>query len=884
MLAAVIVLAPYLSPANAAAGCERGPNTSIWTTIPGPNFESGDRIIDDHAVDPADADRIYASNGSSIYLTTDSCNWKKAYELQPLGGGPLGGATSARIKEVVAPKPGLVVLMIEESAGPVSRPRVVTSAAGGAPGTWEEGGIGLPPTGQPQFLSPFPTQGSVLFLGVDTGGGTSDLLYVSLDAGRTFTLRSDLSQTKADAGIDGLKVDPIDPDSLWAYGSGGLYHSTDGGASFKLIDDFTDTDAGPVDVFHAPGSPAAILAFTPAEGGSLRSTDGGKTFLAGSAPGATDSVDSGLSASQLLATANGNTYVQDPNTGGWFDLDAPNSGTRGVLFHQGGGELTATVHTASTIERLAAPDGNITPPPKPDEGTGIDVGFTPTSDRVEEPATLSPKRKTVFVRPGREKTVDYRLDLPQRYVPLDVYFLVDTSSSMTRTLKGLAMGIADIADELERSKIDVQFGIAEYRAYPDVFPPREEEPNFVYRQLVDIGPIGEPLAQAIEGLEADAGGVYDAQLGALLQAATGSGVDVAPYGTPPGVPDGGDVPPGQQARFREVALGKRVIIMPTDEPFGDDDSGEGNNSFVPRDPPRIPELDEVVPALTAKGIDVVGLSIGPQALDDLTDVARGTGTFAPEEGVDCDGDGDFDIPGSAPLVCKLPATESEEALNLVEPVVSLLKAVAQRVPVSLQVTEGLKVVTEVEPEVYPEVILQTANVLKYEVTYTCSKKQEGKSFPVELQIRTGDELDLKSEALVKCKNLPEEEKKREKPPAVLPITPLVPPLVALVVPPPPPPPPPVTEVSSASQINAQSQAQAQGAGAHQEQEEPQLAYVQAYDETKTQGELAMSSYRGRRGQLPFEAVLGAGVVVIGLMSATGVAMRRRLKLQTIRRR
>jgi hypothetical protein len=776
--------------------------------------------------------------------------------------------------------------MIEESAGPVSRARVVSSTAGGAPGTWEEGGIGLPPTGEPQFLSPFPSQGAVLFMGIDTGDGASDLLYVSGDAGRTFTLRSDLSKTKANAGIDGLRVDPIDPDSLWAYGSGGLFHSKDGGRSFNLIDDFTDTDAGPVDVFHAPGEAARILAFTPAEGGALQSNDGGKTFLATSSPGAADSVDHGLTATQLLATAGGNTFIQDPQSGEWFDLNAPSSGTRGALVHRAGGELSATVHTDSTIERLAAPSGGpIAPPPEAIDGLGIDVGFNQTADQIEKDAKLFPNGKKIVLKPGQEKTVEYTLDLPQRYVPLDVYFLVDTSSSMTRTLRGLALGIADIAQQLEESKIDVRFGLAEYRSYPVIFPPRENEPNIVYRQLVDVNPIGEPLERAIEGLEADAGGVYDAHMGALLQAATGSGIDLPPTGTPPGVPNGGDVPPGQQARFRQVALGKRVIINATDERLGDESSSTGSTSLVPKEPPDIPEMDEVLAALNAKGIEHVGLSIGPQPVADLTEVSDGTGTYAPEDGVDCDGNGSVDIPGSSPLVCKLSPDESQEALNLVEPVVGLLKAVAQRVPVSLKVGKGLQVVDGVKPEVYPEVILQSANLLEFKVTYSCSKKQAGEKFPVRLRTESSAKLDLSVNALVACKGIPLEKKKKKKkdPAAVLPLTPLVPPLVALVVPPPLPPPPPVTEVSSASQVNAQSQAQAQGAGAQQEQEEPQLAYVQAHDETKAQGELAMSSYRGRRGQLPFEAVLGAGLVVVGLMSATGVAMRRKLKLQTIRR-
>nr|MBA2726178.1 hypothetical protein [Actinomycetota bacterium] len=523
------------------------------------------------------------------------------------------------------------------------------------------------------------------------------------------------------------------------------------------------------------------------------------------------------------------------------------------------------------------PDRGFKPSPQDIAGLDIDVGFNQTDDQIVKASTLSPQDQTIVLEPGQKKTVAYELDLPQRYVPLDVYFLVDTSSSMTTTLRGLALGIADIATELEKARIDVRFGLAEFRTYPSAFPPRNPEPNIVYRQLVDISPIGEPLAEAIEGLQAAAGGVYDAHMGALLQAATGSGIDLPPQNTPPGAPDGGDIPPGQQARFRQVALGKRVIIHATDEKFGDEDAASGETSLVPKDPPDIPEMPEVLGALNAKGIEHVGLSIGPLPFEDLTEVSTGTATFAPEEGVDCDGDGSPDIPSSDPLVCMLAPGDSREAVNLVEPVVSLLKAVAKTVPVGLEVSKGLQVVDGVRPNIYPDVILQTANVLRFKVTYSCSRAQAGERFPVRLRTETSARLDLEASALVKCKNLPQEED------PVPPIVPLVPPLVALVIPPPIPPPPPVTELSSATQVNAQSQAQAQGAAAHQQQEEPQLAYVQAYGETKAQGELAMSSYRGRRGQLPFEAALGAGLVFVSLMSATGFALRRRLRLQSIRR-
>ena len=36
---------------------------------------------------------------------------------------------------------------------------------------------------------------------------------------------------------------------------------------------------------------------------------------------------------------------------------------------------------------------------------------------------------------------------------------------------------SDLVTELTLARLDVRFGLAEYRAYPDYFPPRSDEPN-----------------------------------------------------------------------------------------------------------------------------------------------------------------------------------------------------------------------------------------------------------------------------------------------------------------------------------------------------------------------------------------------------------------------
>ncbi|MCA1707079.1 MAG: VWA domain-containing protein, partial [Actinobacteria bacterium] len=478
------------------------------------------------------------------------------------------------------------------------------------------------------------------------------------------------------------------------------------------------------------------------------------------------------------------------------------------------------------------------------------------------------------------ETVDYELRLPQRPVPLDVYFLVDTSNSMYETLAGLRRSIQGIINGLAEEQIDVQFGLGEYRAYPYSCPPGQDKNNFVYRQDEDIAPVGPALEEALESLTPDAGGFYDSHLGALYQAATGAGQDVFPSGTQ----NEADVDAGQDATFREKAL--RVVINATDEVFGRETPDEGigqnitNPSCALQPTPDIPSFDEVITALSEREIKQVGLSISNTAESsyrDLATVARGTDTEA-NVPVDCNGDGEADIPSGAPLVCRLRPTGSQDGLNLVPAVVGLLNSVQDQVDVGLKVTKGDAVVDNLSPLIYPSVLLQTAKSLRFQVDFHCSRSQAGKKFEVDLAADSSVPFpNAVSDATVICQKLPPE-KKKKKPPVVAPLVPpLIPTVAALAAAPPPPPPPTVSNLSSASQ--AQSQAQAQGATATQEQKEPQLALAQAYfqaqDDADYETELAMTAYHGAKDYPPAGAMFAIGFVVVSLMGSGLVVMRRR---------
>jgi len=860
---AAVAVAPFsFGAASAAAACPPGAVISRgeWTTIRGPAFTSGDRTITAHAVDAADEGQLYATNSAVVAVSRDGgCKWK---ESTP--GSPTSTGVIVRIEPTV---PQGAALLIDEQVAGTSRPRVEITRDGGR--TWQAGGAGLPPQGEPEFLRRAPSNPTLLYLGVDVGGGSVDLLYASTDGGLSFTLRNDVSKLRPSSGITGLEVDPGNQASLWASSTSGLYHSKDGGATFDPVEQFEGVATGPVDVFGAAGA-SRIMVFQPGTTELQISRDGGKSWFRADAPLRVDSVAHGSSADDVVSSGAAGVFRFRAAGGFWENLGAPTPGTRALVANRALG-VAYFGHSDLTIERYQPLPGGGIP--------GIDVPrnvslVVPPKVAVKE-ARFGPNRKKIVLKAGESKTVRYRLDLPKRPRPLDVFFLVDTSSSMTRVLDGLAESLQDIVNGLAKERIDVQFGLGEYRAFPDAFPPRNPEHNFIYKRVVQVGPCCDALAAAIEDLRADAGGVYDAQLGGLYQMATGAGQDIFPVG----VQNDGDVPAGLQANFRDKSI--RVVINPTDEKFGQVE-GQDRNNFVGSEvgkapPPDIPSFAEVIGALNERTIEHVGLSIGQAAARDLTTVSRGTTTYAYGGGVDCDGNGKDDLREGDPLVCTLRAQQSDRALNLVPAVVGLLRAVQDPVEVSLDVQHGKGVVSGVQPKVYPSVILQSANRLEFDVRFRCSRAQAGERFDVELGVETRGRRPVRvpdgvAEARVVCRDEPVEDDFVPPPPFVIP-------LVSIAVPPPPPPPP--AEVSGSSQVQAQSQAQAQGAAAHQEQEQPQLAYVTAF-EAEEDVEWAMSRYTERR-TVPAGAALGMGVVAVSLMYGAGVAARRRVQVAKNRR-
>jgi hypothetical protein len=899
--------------AIAQGGCGRVTVGENWTTYDVPDFPSGGEITD-YAVDPIQPATIYATNGTDVSRTTDAgCTWKPSYSVTgktPLDHGYRGDA--AHILTITVPRSTAahqrVYLTIEEDTGVATRPHVVRSDQKGAPDSWVTSDAGLPPTGRPETLLVSPSNPQIAYLGIDVGGGSLDLLFASTDGGATWTLRSDLTKAAPNRGIEGLEIDPLVPERLWAFGPGGLMRSEDGGASFGTPD--PRVGGAPVTELLAYHSPTreypTVHAFRGApKEDMLTSNDNGGTWPRTDTPG---TVLSGMYGKQptelMIATARG-VYLFDPPSQTWSTVRTPRPGI---------GDITADLaenhdfwgRTSGTIERYTGATG-FTIPPGVSVGPDIEVGGLVPDEEALPPAdpALGPPDARVAMKTGAKKTVDYRLKLDEETTKLDVFFLLDTSDTMSGTIQGLADSVRGIINQLRSAGLDVQFGVGVSRAYTDTAVPREPcqsetdtncERNFIYRRLVDLADDSnsEEIRAALESLHAEAGGRFDSQLGALYQIATGAGQDDSP--TQPGYTES-DVEPGQDATFRGGKDTLRLVFVATDEPFATGNEGDrdfGVSDFGRISPPDIPSFDEVDAAFEKVDAKVLGLAIGqtleqgsdtvgdaPTPLEDMRTIAELTGAVAPAGGVDCDGDGVTDLEADVPLVCPVRRNNVDNGENLAAAITKLVQAVRGTTSVELDVVRGDDVVAAIEPAVHPEVVLQQPNLLDYEVTYQCPERLQGKKVTVELAAKTPVETLDSVISTITCRD----EKVAEEPP--LPIEPLG--LIGFVpVPILPPAPPPIVEIAPGAQgqAQAQSQAQAQGAMASQEQEQPQLAYVNAMVDPNEalEEELAMSDRR-RRSEVPQWATLGAGAAMTSLAYGWLVLSRQRnVRVVRVRRR
>lgn len=292
VLAMLLALAalPGTATGLAGSGCPHVvPAAGGWSSISLPSFAKPAATqlhgglmppqavdYDPIAVDPAAANRLFATNGESVERSTDGgCSWTTVFDLNAMPAGADGpddlvrADSSYSVVSVKTASRGAVsdvYVLLESASAPVV---IEASTDGGANWTAQLPKLGAAPTddatssivGQ-AYLAVAPSAPATLYLAGETGGGVvgltkrTSVLYVSRDAGATWRqgIAAGLPAGWANdlgAGwvyyevyVYSLMADPANPSTVWyAAGPGGagsappeaVYRSTDAGDHFKLV-------------------------------------------------------------------------------------------------------------------------------------------------------------------------------------------------------------------------------------------------------------------------------------------------------------------------------------------------------------------------------------------------------------------------------------------------------------------------------------------------------------------------------------------------------------------------------------------------------------------------------------------------------------------------
>jgi hypothetical protein len=838
---------------------------SDWSTISAPAFTKGGPELVDYKVHPLLPTMILVTNGLQVMFTENGgCSWKPYLALDEL---PLtevrASSLNSRITHIeISEHPNAansIYLVVEESVVPRAgdqsppvnavRPHIIRSS-GGQDHQFTSTEHGLPlVTGGVLGIHAAPSDPDVVYLHVRREPTSiDDDIYASTDRGLSFTKRN----TDQGTASQDMGVDPLNAEDLWTWGATGLWRSVDGGRTRSHFNQ-VGTPTPLVDIFHAPGSPARVMAYEAETGTFSVTKDGGATWerIQGP-PGAARSLTHGNNPDDVIMAQHLRVDRFKPPSF-WIHLEP---GYKQPDLSQLSADRTPTPSvfgmTPTTIERYTGFNNTVELP------SFVDVD---PAEIVDDTA-LEPKTTTLKLKAGDSQKIDYSFALPAHPKPVDVFFLVDTTDSMDGAISGLRKGMQDIVNSLAASKLDVQFGVGEIKDYPIPGFGDPTAGDFPYRLDRKIGPADESLAEALEELEASGGGRGDyreSQLTGLYQAATGEGEPgcvVEPGATSPPC-----VVPGQGADFREDAL--KIIINITDYSFHDEAAHPS------------PPFNTVVDTLNTEEIEQVGLAVfGTQGIDqaigDLTEMAEATETLAPGP-VDCDADGSTDIAGGAPLVCELRDAETDGTLNLAPAIISTVRAIAQDVSVELVISKTRKGVVDIAPAMYPSVDITERNSLGFDLTFSCPRELAGTKHDLTLAAHVSGVPAATATARVVCKGVPVPPVPKEKPP-VPPIlaAPVFPPAPVIVPALAPAGPPPVPETISSTQ----SAAQAQGAVARQEQEQVQVAVAIAH--FKNSEAYALSSYTERSRPSPLPMYLTAAVM--SMAAAFVAVMRPRIRL------
>ncbi|XXX77045.1 VWA domain-containing protein [Sorangium sp. So ce134] len=246
----------------------------------------------------------------------------------------------------------------------------------------------------------------------------------------------------------------------------------------------------------------------------------------------------------------------------------------------------------------------------------------------------------VFIVPYRDDpspaqdTLDFSTNISQA----DVVFAMDTTGSMSGSIRNLQEALQDMIDQLAEEIPSIGIGVTHYKDFPtDPYGGSSDEPFYLEHRVMSVlTPEGrESVQDAVDELSAS-GGNDEPESGweALYQIANGQGTDEGGASVPPFNPataPPGAIPAGESVGtlggvgFRTGSL--PIVVMITDVP--------SHNGTIPRhsytrlDSPTYQQALSSVTALGGRLIGMVATSDGSDAKADLTAGALATGSVVP---------------------------------------------------------------------------------------------------------------------------------------------------------------------------------------------------------------------------------------------------------------
>lgn len=895
---ALLVVALPLTASAVAPPLTCGPKlTGRWEQIPVRPFQpvsglaSTDRVSA-YTVDTTQPYDVAVTNGGRVQLShSHGCDWSDGYALDPVASQrqPFVGQASAIVS--LGLLRGTVLAAVQEGTGSGSRPHVLRYAAG----TWSVSDSGLPAAGAPRLLRaagdgrtayltisptdsggsdtgnggplpvlpPLPTIPGVPVAGATGDGSPTGLLYATTDAGATWSLRTGADQLPGGgAGFSSLVVDPHNARSLFGIVSGKVLLSSDGGASFTTLEGSGYTAVTPVfyggfAAFDAVGH--GVIGF------------GNRIFLRFPAPRGITSAAYREGDSALLVESHGVLRRVEPS-GAVSDVPAASPARAGTLL--------GDVGTQSSFHALSGHDLLRYVDPLPPHVDIPQVAIGDDSVSPPKPGVVTPSSRTVSLPVGRSATESFTLDLPKNPTPLDLFFLIDVSTSMSGYIDNLKQNLHKVVERLTAAHVDLRVGVGTLGTapapgeapYPDsyVYPPVVDPttgkvypgPTYrkprIYQLIRHIDSTGPGLDRAINSVQLETdppaqtcSSYHEGQLLALEQMVTGSGVR-SEQDDQGHLPTYSAVAPGQDAQWRGNPGVRRIVVLASDEAFDAPYGTPTKRGSTCQSP--ILDFTRTLGILNRARIGVFGITAGsPDSVPDMTTLARGTRTYSPPGGVSCGGDPEQRLPAGAPLVC----SQDGDFSTIIGRVLGEL---TDRQDVQLRAHNVTPVLRHLDGTRLLGLDVKRANRAPFTATVSCAGVAPG-VYPQDVEaLLRGYRVGL-TRITVTCLAA-----QAASPPTVLP--PPVAPVHAGIQPPvAPPPPPPAGQPQAQPQTNLNPLT----AGVTQEQQELQVALALNHATEERSAELEQLALVDRRKR---EQVQAFGLLLFAMTTCAALGLAR----------